>query len=728
MISKVFNRWRCLVRKYCRHMLMTGKRGVALVLVLGLLSMLMLSAVAFSISMRIERNGASNYRNGVIAKHMLWAALAEAITNINANMDNGVSFDIYPKWDIMVSTNIIYMGSGLPKARVLGPSGSNYVSVSTWNLAKSTNAYWYGLYDTNNWQVGRYAFIAVNQSGLLDVNRVGGMTRGSGTNVHEIQISQLPEIGSVPFAEVFTNQRAVHVKYETLGEAYALNEGFQQWPNNMCAFSLSREGEFVVNGIGIQKVDISGDETVLSQPAVKANIIQGLRNSGIDASEAAFVFTNLLDYIDTDCMPKSLVSPCTEAVPMINEFYITNQCTFLDPNVRVRSTLEIETWYPFLKTQTNNFDFHVEWTVTLSNMTVSAIATRTESRAIPSYYVGNPGSPFRVLTAPLETPPIDVSMVAVTGNIINISYEAKAWITAQPGGGTVDIVPYTNYLPIGSFTYVVTNTMVTHPMGMECVDPRFNWQTGPQFWRAYSTPGVHTKGTTNQWTLVWRNQNSGFPYDQGTSMYVSDRGRLNSVGELGNLLLGAANAYKWKTIRLFNRDPSFYVRQTVFENFTLTNGLVNGRVNLNTRNSDVLAAVFTNCPAGYDTNSVIPLSGQVASITNLLIGLNSNVYNDVGEMGVVSNWTACLPGMSDCEREAVLSNTAGLLTTRGNFFTIYLAADAYAEGAGGRTRGKVLASARAVAEIWRDPCRDPSVPGSERVHKCFIRQFKLLDD
>lgn len=54
------------------------KQGSALLIVLGLLSFLMISAVAFSISMRTERQAASAYRRGLLARELLENAFADA--------------------------------------------------------------------------------------------------------------------------------------------------------------------------------------------------------------------------------------------------------------------------------------------------------------------------------------------------------------------------------------------------------------------------------------------------------------------------------------------------------------------------------------------------------------------------------------------------------------------------------------------------------------------------
>ena len=151
-----------------------------------------------------------------------------------------------------------------------------------------------------------------------------------------------------------------------------------------------------------------------------------------------------------------------------------------------------------------------------------------------------------------------------------------------------------------------------------------------------------------------------------------------------------------------------------------------GRVNLNTVNTNVLVSVLIDTPFGYADPLAI-FTNRVSEIDAERIAAKivskTNQYYDVGEIGDARlGWSTLLPSMSDCERESVISQIAGLLTVRGNMFTVIIGADSFSLGmAGGK--GKVLASSRAIVELWRDPFRDPS----SGVHKWFIRSFKLLE-
>ena len=60
-----------------------ARRGVALVIVLGMLALMTLLAVAFSIYMRTERMASGNFKSDVRTRQLLHAALTRAIADIN---------------------------------------------------------------------------------------------------------------------------------------------------------------------------------------------------------------------------------------------------------------------------------------------------------------------------------------------------------------------------------------------------------------------------------------------------------------------------------------------------------------------------------------------------------------------------------------------------------------------------------------------------------------------
>ena len=65
------------------------RKGSALLIVLGFLSFMIISAVAFAVYMRVERQASSNYRHSSSARHLLNAALCRAIDEIDSELRVG---------------------------------------------------------------------------------------------------------------------------------------------------------------------------------------------------------------------------------------------------------------------------------------------------------------------------------------------------------------------------------------------------------------------------------------------------------------------------------------------------------------------------------------------------------------------------------------------------------------------------------------------------------------
>jgi len=319
----------------------------------------------------------------------------------------------------------------------------------------------------------------------------------------------------------------------------------------------------------------------------------------------------------------------------------------------------------------------------------------------------------------------DLYIAATNGQEVRYNCGVRAFVTLAGTSTKVDAAPCdpNQYLTLDDITTNVPAN-ITRGSGMECVDPRFNWRDAHGLWTNY-VAGQDTIGDTNTATQIWLNTHPDC--DDGLSMYVSDQGRLSCVGELGNLLRGRRPNNAFKTIRLYDTDAAD--RDRVFEYFTVTtnNEVKRGLVNLNTRNAEVLDKVFIDVPLkfpGSGTNLEWSLVCDTNGIRNAITNLTSRTnFFDVGEIGLL-NWRDLLPDMTDLERESVISHSAGLLTVRHNLFTIFLRAESYSEGIGGKG-GATLASAHGVAEVWRDPFR---FEAGNTNHSCFVRFFKILED
>lgn len=213
----------------------SARRGVALIIVLGLLAIMTLLTISFSIAMRIERLAARNYANSVRARNLIHAgairAMDEVVETMRAPAAN--SFNSYPDFSSK---------QGAPDAMVstTGPSPRNPTycrNIFTGEIRKSIpSSLWKDIESVTNrceWirlsqgtnVVGRYAYLVVNTSGLIDGNYAGGDARWWSTNVSELDLSLLPEFGSSNAVQKFVQERKKYRRFESAAEISSMING-----------------------------------------------------------------------------------------------------------------------------------------------------------------------------------------------------------------------------------------------------------------------------------------------------------------------------------------------------------------------------------------------------------------------------------------------------------------------------------------------------------------------
>ena len=184
-----------------------SQQGSALLIVLGFLSFMVVSAVAFAIWMRNERLPSSAPRRSVASRYLVKAALAQAMSRVDdavrshpypgawcTNMNNQSTAyrdgqDCpYDWWESRVfmppDPQGIGTTSGDPFSRyapvtktvsVLNLEALGYLPPSIVNdvrlLSRSS---WAAQWEYFNFDAGRYAFCAVNVSDMLDINKLAG--------------------------------------------------------------------------------------------------------------------------------------------------------------------------------------------------------------------------------------------------------------------------------------------------------------------------------------------------------------------------------------------------------------------------------------------------------------------------------------------------------------------------------------------------------------------------
>ena len=703
------------------------RRGVALILVLGMLAPLMLLAVAFSVTMRADRIGASAHVYKIYSQELVWAGLARAIDDIEQSMA-GPKF--YPDWKVKVSGP----GPG-DSAKLMWGEVMDYVPNELMLASKDTSAFWVDAVQEEDVR-GRVSYMILNASGQVDANFAGGSNRWVGRSPSEMDLSGFAEVLS-PSNFVYCREN-YDVRYETSQELFALQNGVglhtNQRPDRLVTYSRFPEGRYDGSSTNIytDMVSLRGSSADLQANDIK--ITQWLGKSGIDNSGVWPVFWSLLDYIDVDSVPTRLDMPCPERVPMINEMMVTGGVQVVGATAQAVFQVRAEWFYPFIVAASNAFDLYTEIEATLVNIDTGASGSSSSSSTLPTGYV--PGVNTERY-ASLIIPPVFVTVPGTTGHVYRLQVDVKAQI--QQGGTVVDSVPWPWSEPGVRLTCKDASVDVT-PLaivgaGKECMDPRFNWDAdNSSMWiKQVGTLGS-TLGSVNDSTkmlLAYAKGNPSLGYDHDTAMYVADRGYLVSLGELGYLPRGRlAPQDFWKTVRLFDHVPGApgpaSRMDKVLYYFTLEKDEYRkGLVNINTSYADVLRAVFTDTAIGYPENVNRLTPAQVTSIVAAIRAKSQspNQFMNMSDIGAL-DWRGLLPTLRDVERESIIAHSYQMMGTRQNLFAILIASGPFSRGLGRvadrRRSGDWLGYQRALAYIWRDP-----VPQGENqscpYHICSFR-------
>jgi hypothetical protein len=663
-----------------------------------MLALMMVMGVTFSIFMRTERLAAGHFRADVQTRELLQVALARALDEIDVSVGTAV----YPSWDILQSS-----GTGDVNTAALSGAVSNWIP---WAVISATNPAprW-----NNLTSGGRFSYLVLNCSGLVDVNYAGGSSRGCGTNVSEIQLSALSEVAD---ATALVNGRP----YETLQDlgfkAGAALSGPSQHLMTYSAFPTN-----YVGGTDLHLEDLSGDINALKVPARKQAIIDAFTRSGI--TDATFAYNNLLSYVDplvTPLNPDDLGTPMTKLVPMINEVRIAmTNLIVAGGKCMPKVTVDVELFYPFLKDSPAG-PYKV-------NCDVSVLGVGTDPKYVPTIkapmlttYNGRSATPYQSAQFTVIAPAVAI----VTNDPIQLAVTVGAQVTQA--GTTVDSVPYP-YVSAQYFSVTggLMNVVLNHNGGVrgyECYDPRFNWDTtiGGQQWVKYALEPNGTINRTN-WAMGFYRNLYKARVNEYTEMYVAG-GPLHNVGELSYLLRGAQKTDKWSTIKICLDQRTIPAGvDRVLDNFTVqvsTNR--RGLVNLNSHNAEALASVFSGMPLerypgdpSAVGSSVSP--AQATLLATELINQTATPISLMSNYGSKTNLMAVIGGLSPLRAQSIIRNSAGLFHFRQNLFVVLL----YAQPSQGSND---KAGLRAVAEVWRDPLANAGT------HPRFVRSFKIISD
>lgn len=505
-----------------------SRSGAAILVVVGLLSILLITAVAFTILMRVERGASANYRHNVGARQMLYVALAQAIADIDAAPPLGVGDEVYPPWgsafvwsngnhcvtipaDVLpsINTGISNPANINSNAHVLSQEAMKYIPRSLHSSVRSARPEWREV-NVATGPIGRYAYIVVNTSGLLDANVVGdpSSNRWIGADPREIALNTtlLPDLSDT---NAFVTSRTANVRYETLKDLAEHNTGLTTNLSNFEVFS--RAPDMMQPGNLTNKVWIGGsaDDIRANHAAIK----QAFMDCGVSAFNLGAVSSNasewayraLVDYVDSEDPPQlegstpveKFARPSSEAVPMISSVYMTMA---YDGTNTMTYNFEVLCSKPYEQTMP---DYRILVDMNFwPSPNPGDIDPPEASGLLPTdptvlHFESLPNDNYA------QTPPVLVTASALTNATVNLcftTYFAVKIVSETDPSIVFDEVDNSVGAPVELFNkHEFTIDAPFYTNRAEVVDPRINWNgsRGNKQWRCYDDFEHDSSGVTD---------------------------------------------------------------------------------------------------------------------------------------------------------------------------------------------------------------------------------------
>lgn len=694
------------------------RSGIALIIVLGFLSILVVMGVAFAVFSRTERMASRAYADVVKSRQIAQAGLARTLSELDQMLvADGTS---YPSWTIKLSPG------GSPYQWLASNNDpKSFVPRTAWETATSVfniGGGGCGMRDirdiTGTNVLGRYAYMIVNCSGLLDANYIGGSNRMYGSSPYEIALSNaiLTEVTDTGVSDIPSNRRTTWKRFETIPDLYAVcsappaavNTNLFPSLSNLFTYSRAPAGWWDTAGGTVQTQVYIGGNALLSDVSMQAAVVSAF--SRIAGTDATALRDALMDYIDTDFQPRSVTNGTVEATPLINEITIEQEFTVAGVNVCRPS---VEVWFPFVAI-TNPNNYRLALAITFTNAVPAEYNPQNGGTAGRGQYGvtytfpgawSTPG--YRVV----GFPQIAIAQGSSTNPLVSLN-NLEAVITAElrentSSGPRVDYVQnVTCKLSFASST----PGAAAQVGGVAVTDPRLNHKLD-QWKQIGASPGAVGSPTLNAFNTGVAGPLAADGGMLATELYIANQ-PLRSTGELGLLFSGVA---PWQSIRLLGAGS-----WPVLDYFTAVTGSVfKGRVNVNTPNQAVLASALLGANAerypgqgGAATRLDVVAANTLASqIISALSASPLVNMSDIAGKFAAGTFT----GYGPLESEGILRTTADLLTPRQQMFTLFVVAQ-YVD-----PLGSPGAEQRLLAVVWRDPYRN-----ANGVNEMFVRFFKWL--
>lgn len=719
-----------------------GSPGIALVVTLGLLAALLVMALGFAASMRIERAAAAGHSDLVATRQLILGALDSVIYKVNNELTdwsadkNMIPASLYHAPDPMVFSerdlpgtdskdcwDLIYgKKSSMPGTLVYLPlqlqtdlnvvkgSGSTY-SVNTNDWFDTT---WLEMIDVNGSLIGVYSYLVFDETSRLDLNVAGQAytntaatptdyydpgDRDSPKNLYLASLPGLdgdPAVSSRALLQARTNN---YTRYYTVPEIKYAHDGEltgdRVFVDDRHFTTYAKVSERYISSTGEAfKIDIRGDATSISnrQDQIEAALV----DAGVPDADKTEVFLNLLDYVDVDDTPQrnddDLVDRdlrfCGEAVPMINEIVVSNKLTFASPSEYTSEiSVYVELNYPFVGSSiSSDLELVVSGEFTGSGDGFNSSITETSVR------VSKEWSPTDAFHTEKFSAPATTRTLVDAPNLSDLSGKVFVKLSfAGPAGVLYDSAGLNGGESISFPKPALDASIGTDAVVSKSVrDPRRNWLA--EHWDEVASP-TPTLGTPNDGMSVGT---EGPPYVRN--------GSLDHVAELGFVCLPEP----WQTLDLTGPQSK------VMDVFTIHDGpYTRGMVNINCDDPHVLGtaffeAVLEDYPGdpSATTNTVWALCTNVANSIITAPAKPAKGYSGLGELAA-SGTDLTKRGVNQNQNESWLRTCGDMLGVRGNTMTVILRARKVKDKDGNKRYDPDvdvdLSEQELVAQIWRDP-------------------------
>ncbi len=348
------------------------RQGSALLIVLGMVAFMVVSAVGFSVFMRESRKPSSHLRRNITARFLLRAALANAIARVDGDFNTdeerveGIYDDLYPGVGPAQAMPIDENGDFWDK-RVFMPFGQVDPTNTISTLTLESLAYlppaiinevrvWSRLTRTAEWKhlaydLGRYAFCAVDVSDCFDINKVRANERRSSASNHRFNLASLypdnaQQLDTVldkvvnqdpasfisladfnvvagrgcPFAPwmdyigMGDGQIYTRDDYETVSNALFITDTWFPPTNSLGTAAVKT---YNLEGGGRNQPWTSFSDTATIEEEVLDGAETGTIGDPLFKVLQGVGMVCLYDYLDQDQVPISYTMPCTETAPMV---------------------------------------------------------------------------------------------------------------------------------------------------------------------------------------------------------------------------------------------------------------------------------------------------------------------------------------------------------------------------------------------------------------------------